>query len=146
MRMLLQRNKVCTQYRAHVILQPKTLLQLVIPNLFRLSDDGIPICVAEGRLQCPCLYNFNGSFCDECALGYWNFPDCQRKIICFSQIASATKCQISCLNSSLRLQSHWLGQRQLQRRHRPVPLRLQLRRPTVRRMRRRVLLLPELRQ
>ena len=42
-------------------------------------ENGLPFCVAEGTLQCPCLENFNGTFCDECANGYFGFPDCNRK-------------------------------------------------------------------
>lgn len=44
-----------------------------------LADNGIPVCVAEGTLQCPCLPNFDGAFCDQCAEGYFNFPECQRE-------------------------------------------------------------------
>ena len=42
-------------------------------------ENGLPFCVAEGTLQCPCLENYNGTFCDECADGYFGFPDCDRK-------------------------------------------------------------------
>ena len=48
----------------------------------RLMENGLPFCVAEGTLQCPCLENFNGTFCDECANGYFGFPDCNRKNLC----------------------------------------------------------------
>ena len=45
-----------------------------------LQDSGIPFCVAAGVLQCPCKENFAGAFCNECAEGYFNFPECTRKI------------------------------------------------------------------
>ncbi|TRY60964.1 hypothetical protein TCAL_05712 [Tigriopus californicus] len=41
-----------------------------------LQDNGMPFCVAEGVVQCPCLENFSGAFCDQCAEGYFNFPEC----------------------------------------------------------------------
>ena len=55
------------------------------------DETGLPICVTEGgegsggggsgsNLQCPCKENYGGTFCDECAPGYYNFPDCIRKI------------------------------------------------------------------
>ena len=37
--------------------------------------------MAEGstEVQCPCLDNYSGAFCNECAEGYYNFPECIRK-------------------------------------------------------------------
>lgn len=48
---------------------------------FSLQASGIPFCVAEGstEVQCPCLPNFTGAFCKECAEGFFNFPECTRK-------------------------------------------------------------------
>ena len=46
-----------------------------------LMENGLPFCVAEGTLQCPCLENFSGAFCDECAEGFFGFPDCNRKFM-----------------------------------------------------------------
>ena len=55
-------------------------IRVQIFNLrFRLTESGTPVCVSEGSLQCPCLENFAGAFCDECAEGYFNFPECTRK-------------------------------------------------------------------
>ena len=42
-------------------------------------DNGLPFCVSEGTLQCPCLENYSGAFCNECAEGYFGFPECERK-------------------------------------------------------------------
>jgi len=43
--------------------------------------NGLPFCVADGssEVQCPCLDNFSGQFCNECAPGFFNFPECTRK-------------------------------------------------------------------
>ena len=46
------------------------------------TESGLPVCTAEGSLQCPCLENYNGTFCDECADEYYGFPDCQGKFEC----------------------------------------------------------------
>jgi hypothetical protein len=46
---------------------------------FSLMENGLPFCVAEGTLQCPCLENFSGIFCNECTKGYFEFPECKRK-------------------------------------------------------------------
>ena len=47
------------------------------------TSSGLPVCVIEddsgSDLQCPCRENYSGTFCDECAPGYYNFPDCIRK-------------------------------------------------------------------
>ena len=40
------------------------------------NERGVPFCVSEGTLQCPCKRQFGGAFCDECAPGYYNFPTC----------------------------------------------------------------------
>ena len=53
--------------------------------MLRLDESGVPVCVSEGSNQCPCNENFGGQFCDECAPGYYNFPECKRKYI-FSSI------------------------------------------------------------
>jgi hypothetical protein len=49
-------------------------------------DNGLPFCVADGssEVQCPCLENFSGAFCKECKEGYYNFPECTRKICLIS--------------------------------------------------------------
>ena len=48
-------------------------------NGTRLMDNGIPFCVSDtGELECPCLPNFAGAFCDQCAPGFFNFPECSR--------------------------------------------------------------------
>ena len=52
---------------------------LPILSPHRLQDNGLPFCVSEGTLQCPCLENFAGAFCDECAEGYFGFPNCSCK-------------------------------------------------------------------
>ena len=62
------------------------MMMVVLPSFItiffcRLMENGLPFCVAEGTLQCPCLENFNGTFCDECANGYFGFPDCNRKFV-----------------------------------------------------------------
>ena len=48
------------------------------------ENSGLPVCVFEDELgsdlQCPCRDNYSGTFCDECAPGYYNFPDCIRKL------------------------------------------------------------------
>ena len=48
------------------------------------GSSGLPVCVIEDEvgsdLQCPCRENYSGAFCDECAPGYYNFPDCVRKL------------------------------------------------------------------
>ena len=36
------------------------------------------ICQVSGG-QCPCKPNYAGRNCDVCALGYFNFPTCERK-------------------------------------------------------------------
>ena len=41
--------------------------------------NGIPYCGEGAEATCPCLENFDGAFCDQCAPGYFNFPDCERK-------------------------------------------------------------------
>jgi len=47
------------------------------PNGTLADDNGIPVCTSVGEeLQCPCKDNFGGEFCDECAEGYFNFPEC----------------------------------------------------------------------
>ncbi|XP_078680702.1 laminin subunit alpha-5-like isoform X1 [Branchiostoma floridae x Branchiostoma belcheri] len=33
-------------------------------------------CSVEGDGQCPCKYNYAGRYCEGCALGYYNFPEC----------------------------------------------------------------------
>lgn len=40
------------------------------------TDSGLPVCVVDDKIQCPCLKNFTGTFCDECAQGFHNFPNC----------------------------------------------------------------------
>ena len=48
----------------------------------RLDERGIPFCVSDtGEVQCPCKENFAGEFCDQCAPGYYNFPECKRKLL-----------------------------------------------------------------
>lgn len=65
-----------------------------------LMENGLPFCVAEGQLQCPCLENFNGTFCDECAEGYFGFPDCNpcecNSIGSLNQVCNAADGQCQC--------------------------------------------------
>ena len=51
-----------------------------------LEDANSGPCVTEASedetgsdLQCPCRENYSGTLCDECAPGYYNFPDCIRE-------------------------------------------------------------------
>ena len=47
-----------------------------------MDERGIPFCVSDtGEIQCPCKDNFAGEFCDKCADGYYNFPECKRMLI-----------------------------------------------------------------
>ena len=47
----------------------------------RSDENGIPVCTSGGEdLQCPCKENFGGAFCDECAEGFFNFPECTREL------------------------------------------------------------------
>ena len=44
------------------------------------DEAGAPVCTSGGQdLQCPCKENFGGAFCDECAPGFYNFPECTRE-------------------------------------------------------------------
>ena len=55
---------------------------LIDISYYSADDNGIPVCTSGGEeLQCPCKDNFGGEFCDECAEGYFNFPECTRKWI-----------------------------------------------------------------
>ena len=46
----------------------------------REDDQGYPVCTSGGEaMQCPCKENFAGEFCDQCAEGYFNFPECTRE-------------------------------------------------------------------
>ena len=29
--------------------------------------------------QCPCKLQYGGEFCDQCAEGYYNYPECTRR-------------------------------------------------------------------
>ena len=53
----------------------------IIPLYYRLDESGIPFCFTDtGIVQCPCRNNFGGEFCNECADGFYNFPECVRKL------------------------------------------------------------------
>ena len=49
----------------------------------RVDEGGPPLCISDTTnsygIQCLCKENFAGPFCDKCATGYYNFPDCTRK-------------------------------------------------------------------
>ena len=46
----------------------------------RPDEQGRPLCASDTvEEQCLCKRNFDGQFCEKCATGYYNFPDCTRK-------------------------------------------------------------------
>ena len=82
---------------------------------FRLDESGVPVCVSEDSAQCPCLENFSGQFCDQCAPGYYNFPECQRKyreIFSFDRISTNLK-KCSCILTKLKKSSFVLQESNL---------------------------------
>ncbi len=42
------------------------------------TKDGL--CEANGN-QCPCKDNYAGAKCDQCARGFYNFPQCVGKLV-----------------------------------------------------------------
>jgi hypothetical protein len=64
----------------HIQKKSLTFNEILIKSSYRLMDNGLPFCVADGssEIQCPCLENFSGAFCKECKEGFYNFPECTR--------------------------------------------------------------------